>query len=276
MMCVRRTHGREALKVCGVLAVMMMGWATMPAGAEPILHWKFDESSGLLAADSAPAGPGDGNNEGTLNNFPTDDSQWVAGHADNALRFSSGNDRVVNADPGGFFDSFTVSLWVRTTDTNQAQFDSAFASSATGGGSTDTFQIDFDDSTPRNYRFVTTPADTALIFGAVADDTWQHLAATVDGTDLTLYLDGNPVNSGTMGVNEGGQFNDFVAGSNRNNNRFFDGLIDDVQIYDTALSGAQIQFLNDNPGQLVPEPGTFAFLALVAVAVLMRRPRRLS
>jgi hypothetical protein len=252
---------------------LMLGMLIIPAHAEPILHWKFDESSGLVAADSAPAGPGDGNNAGTLNGlFPTDDSQWVPGRAGNALRFSANEDRVVNDDPNAFYESFTVSLWVRTTDTNQSEFDSAFASSATGGGTTDTFQIDFDGSHTRNYRFVTRPADTAVNFGTVANDTWQHLAATVDGTNLTLYLDGSPVNSGTMGMNEGGRFNDFVAGSNRNDNRFFDGLIDDVQLYDTALSGAQIQFLHENPGQLVPEPGACLLLGLIALAALFRRP----
>ena len=75
----------------------------------------------------------------------------------------------------------------------------------------------------------------------------------------------------TLGTTEAKTFEAFVAGTNRNNSDEFDGLIDDVQFYDEALSSGEVAFLFNNPGQLIPEPAAVALLGLGGVMMLGRR-----
>ena len=79
----------------------------------------------------------------------------------------------------------------------------------------------------------------------VNDNEWHHVAFTYDGTTIRLYVDGVEdatldaiIDTGVDGetnVNIGSQ----LGGS------LFQGLIDDVRIYDSALTPEQIKFLSD-------------------------------
>ncbi len=79
----------------------------------------------------------------------------------------------------------------------------------------------------------------------VNDNAWHHVAYTYDGTTIRLYVDGVEdatldaiIDTGVAGetnVNIGSQ----LGGS------LFQGLIDDVRIYDSALTPEQIKFLSD-------------------------------
>ena len=70
---------------------------------------------------------------------------------------------------------------------------------------------------------------------------WSHVAATYDGAALRLYVDGAPAGStavtGSMAVTSGV----LRIGGNNLWNEWFSGLIDEVRIYDRALSQAEIQ-----------------------------------
>ena len=78
----------------------------------PLAQWKLDDGSGSTAADSI------GGNDGTLTNFPTDDSQWVSGMIGESLEFD-GTDDYVNLGTGlgptvfgGSSGASTISAWV--------------------------------------------------------------------------------------------------------------------------------------------------------------------
>lgn len=257
-----------------VLSLTLLSRTTV---AVPILHWKFDESSGATAADSAPtAGPDGGDNAGTLENFPSPtDGRWVTGVSGNALEFDGSNDRVIDDFSTDISpSSYTVALWARTSAPDQSLYNGLFSSRPTGGGSIDTFQIDTDGL--GNYRFFTdneTGILSELSFGAVKTNTWQHLAAVADGSNLTLFVDGKETNSGTLAAGEAERLSAFVAGANRADSRYFDGVIDDIQFYDTSLSSSQISFIHANPGQLVPEPTLGGMIVLFGLIMLYgRRP----
>lgn len=271
-----RTPGQMRAIALTTVAVLLLA---APVSAKPILHWKFDESTGTTASDSAPdAGPDGGNNDGTLEDFPDPtDPRRVAGKAGKALKFAGGDtgneELVVNNITDQTLNSYTVSLWSRTSNPGQQEFVSVFSSKRgiDGGSFIDTFQIDMDGS--GKYRFLT-DGNGKYSFGSVADDAWQHLAATVEGTSLNLYLDGTQSHTAGLLNHEGKLFQAYQAGANRGNNRFFTGLLDDIQLYDTALSGDQIEFLSDNPGSVIPEPAALALLALSGILILARRNMR--
>ena len=73
------------------------------------------------------------------------------------------------------------------------------------------------------------------------DGNWHHVATTYDGTTRRIYLDGAQVIQDTPGANNAGTAN-FRIGST-NNAEFFSGSLDDVAIYNTALTAAEVQAL---------------------------------
>jgi hypothetical protein len=79
-------------------------------------------------------------------------------------------------------------------------------------------------------------------------DEWHHLAAVYNGSVLQLYIDGKLDASqpwtGGIGKND----SDVLIGENaQQSGRFFNGLIDDVRIYNHALSESEIKALAAGP-----------------------------
>ena len=73
-------------------------------------------------------------------------------------------------------------------------------------------------------------------------ETLYHLAATFDGSTLTTYLNGTKVNSAAYQLNTGA--GDLLIG-HRSNYRTLQGSIDELRIYNRALSEEQVQALYD-------------------------------
>ncbi len=84
---------------------------------------------------------------------------------------------------------------------------------------------------------------TAITSTKVNDGTWHFVAMTFDGAYVRLYIDG--ALQGTFyGPSLGFlSFEDLYIGERGNNGNFFNGSIDDVRIYNRALTTAEIQAL---------------------------------
>jgi len=210
--------------------------------------WKFDAGTGSGAADSA-----EGGNDGVLINNP----QWVAGVAGGALSFDgdgtavrmSGSGSLANLYKGGV----TVSAWIRPTssggggrgrivdkDNNDAGW---FLSMYSGHIQ---FAADqFNGANPR--RISSTEVDL---------NRWQHVAATwdgsTDGSNIHLYVDGVAVD-GTAVDGSGSASDDSgtpLTVGNRAGDlaRGFAGGIDEVQVYNRALTASEIHSLASGGG----------------------------
>jgi beta-galactosidase len=78
----------------------------------------------------------------------------------------------------------------------------------------------------------------------VAPDTWHHVAGVYDGQEVKLYVDGklDSKQSWTQGIGRNNA--DVLIGENaERKGRCFDGLLDDVRIYNYALSESEIKAL---------------------------------
>src|SRR5439155_6502492 len=70
---------------------------------------------------------------------------------------------------------------------------------------------------------------------------WSHLAATYDGAALRLYVNGSEVGSTPLTGDVTNAPGKLTIGGNDVWGEFFTGLIDEVRVYNNALSPAQIQ-----------------------------------
>lgn len=86
--------------------------------------------------------------------------------------------------------------------------------------------------------------------GNTTSGVWQHIVVSTDGSYTRLYIDGTLVDSkNTSGFQNNSS--SLLIGKDENNN-YFQGLIDDLQIYNCPLSGTQISSLyNEQQASIV-------------------------
>ena len=201
--------------------------------------WSFNgpDMSGVTAYDRS----GQGNN-GTITNGPS----RVAGKVGQALNFDGSDDYVRRATLSGTPQStMTISAWIKTGGTSLAyivqnnrsptsyQNEFIFMMGADG-------TITFWDYATSAYGFATTQYSTRT----VNNNTWKHVAFVKNGTSGRYYIDGVADASPTAAADVTYGSNDFVIGKNyRDNNAFFNGLIDEVRVYNRALSPDEVKRL---------------------------------
>ena len=87
---------------------------------------------------------------------------------------------------------------------------------------------------------------TLGISGGISSGTWYHFACVINGTSLTLYINGSASDGGSATVSSlsSGWADDFDIGRNSpnwtSNLRYFDGKLDEIAVYDSALTASDI------------------------------------
>ena len=100
----------------------------------------------------------------------------------------------------------------------------------------------------------------------LADGPWHHLALTRQGATIAVYVDGAPASgsgNSAAGLNLSSAnytSQHFIVGTNPFN-QYYKGLIDEVNIYGSALSSAQVQSLYASAGGTPPPPTTYTLTA---------------
>ncbi|MBN1796284.1 MAG: hypothetical protein JW804_06395 [Sedimentisphaerales bacterium] len=91
-----------------------------------------------------------------------------------------------------------------------------------------------------NALIIITALSGTTNLGAVENsiDRWRHLCITYDGLQGRMYLDGQKVYEEYWPVVELGNLN--VQIGHNNGNEFFNGAIDEIKLYDLALSDSQV------------------------------------
>jgi len=194
----------------------LMGW------------WKLDEDMGTTAVDWSGHG-----NHGTF----VGDPQWVPGYDGSALEFDG--DDYVDTGYTENLANWTITAWVISPEAPS----SAAPSGPVHRENNYQFNWNHSDATFRAAAALNVGGTWyAAKYEPLGANTWYHLAATYDGDVLRAYRDGllitsNSAPSGTPNA-EG---NSLKLGKHAAAAQYFTGTVDNVRVYDRALTEEEIQ-----------------------------------
>src|SRR3989338_4371857 len=209
-----------------------------PANLGLVGYWSMNENTGTVASDFSGNG-----NRGILTNGPT----WVDGKRGKALNFDGVNDYVGIPDRD-YLDlgtsNWSLALWVKTEQSDGGLFCHDSASAVGCGGDFYSLEIIGGNAVAKFDAGGLTARATSTT--TVNDGKWHHLVLVRSAPKVVnIYVDGvfedsydysgsggtlvNPSRTLTIGALDGANF--------------INGLIDEVRIYNRALSATEIQAL---------------------------------
>jgi hypothetical protein len=224
---------------------------TLVDGHSPIANWHLSESSGTTAVDSA------GNLDGVYQGGVTLDADGVL-NDDSAAQFDGSNDFVeVAHDDSMLLDNGTVQFWFNADDTSGTQ--GLFSKDSSGYDTGGHFTAYLDGSDLK-IRLQSTSATYTIESSGINAGEWNHVAVTFGDDGFKLYVNGTQADSdgytGGWGTSSGGSGNyePITIGANAwgSGNLTtsgwsdpFEGKIDEVSIFGSAIGAADIQAMYD-------------------------------
>jgi glucose/arabinose dehydrogenase len=191
----------------------------------------FDEGVGTTVSDASGLG-----NTGTISG-----ATWTtAGRFGGALSFDGVDDWVTVADSASLdlTTGVTLEAWVRPTTVNNWR---TVIHKETGGGLAYLLYAANDVDLPVMYVTTNTGNDIpAPGSSQLPVNTWTHLAGTYDGSTIRLYVNGALVGSRAATGDIVTSASPLRIGGNSVWGEFFQGQLDELRVYNRALSAAEI------------------------------------
>ena len=207
------------------IAIFATQWLQQVFPPDLVAYWKLDELTGSIAHDSVR------DKDGTLNG----DALWepTAGKVKGAIQFDGIDDYVstpfvLNPVDG----AFSVLAWVKGGGPGQAIISQAGGVNWLAAG---TSEGKLMTELKAAGRFGTPLSSEAVII----DGEWHRVGLTWDGTNRILYVDGVEVAKGTESTLGGSASGLYIGAGSVGRGEpgsFWFGLIDDVRIYDRAIT----------------------------------------
>jgi hypothetical protein len=250
--------GTHSLTAIFTPAGNFLGSSSAPIGqvvsSQPglVMALAFDETTGTTAIDSSAAP-----RNGTIREAV----RVTGGKFGRALRFDGVNDWVTVADVTAskldLSTGMTLEAWVNPTSMSGWETVLMKERGITGEGllsyalyAHDGEPLALGRAVPAGYvrlnNTLTTRDQAARGTTRLTLNTWTHLATTYDGTTQRFYVNGvlvgtnNPIVSGSTNVITQSNGALRIGGNASSTGEFFKGLIDEVRIYNRALTAAEI------------------------------------
>jgi hypothetical protein len=197
-----------------------------------VAAYGFEAGSGATAADASGSG-----NVGKIVN-----ATWVhSGAYGNALSFNGSNAAVIVPDSASLHlrHAMTLEAWVKPSAVSSVWRDVVYK-----GG--DAYYLEATSPSggfPAGGGVFNGGSGTDQAFGAaeLPTDAWTYLALTFDGSLLRLYVDGEQVASAAQSGTIASSSDPLQIGGDRSFGQYFEGLIDEVRVYDVALAPNEIR-----------------------------------
>jgi hypothetical protein len=209
---------------------------TNPLPSGLVAGWSFNEASGTSAADSS----GNGNTATLINGVTR-----TAGSSGGGLRFDGANDYIAvpnspSLDISG--TGLTLTMWINpaaaggdsvvlgkfwntTMTAPYYQYGLELA-----GGTTPTFQVG-----------TTSGVLSASMGSALAVNQWSHLAVVFNGSQVQYFVNGILLTTAPLPATIAARGNSLHVGADNNIWQFFNGSLDEVRIYNRALTAQEVQ-----------------------------------
>ncbi|MDX6439390.1 MAG: hypothetical protein QOF45_1973, partial [Gaiellaceae bacterium] len=218
--------------------------ATQPCATPPVAAYSFDAGSGTSLTD----------NSGNGNTGAISGATWTtAGKSGRALTFDGVSDLVTVADKASLdlTTGMTLEAWIRPTANSVWR---TVVTKETSGNLT--YGLFSNSDVPQPSSIVTIGAsavqDVTTGTTEVPLSSWAHLATTYDGSVLRLYVNGTQVATKNVTGAMASSTGPLQIGGNNVWSEWFQGQIDDLRIYDRALSPSELQTDMNNP--VAPPP----------------------
>ncbi len=217
--------------LCAVLTLMLVVTPTRAAGQGPVAAYSFNEGTGATVTDASGRG-----NHGT-----TTSTTWGTGRFGGALSFNGTSSWVTVPDSASLdlTNRLTLEAWVNPVQLTGAWRTVIFKQTTTGMA----YALYGANSANRPLGQVNIGGEqNAIGPAALPLNAWTHLAATYDGATVRLFVNGTQVatkpQTGNAAVSTGVLR---IGGNSIWTAERFRGLIDEVRIYDRALTAAEVQ-----------------------------------
>lgn len=212
----------------------------------PVGYWKLNDTNGTAVDASTNARNGSyggGYTQSVTGALLNDSDTSVTFNGTTGIVNGIGDNTSFNfAHTTGHF---SISAWVKLRDYTQATTQTVVATtSSTANG----FSLHYDGANQRYEAYFSGSganqglANTGVTL--VSDNDWHHVVYTADATTGRIYVDGTQLGTGAIAAVGAGN-SDFALGIGAANSgvaaQFFDGSIDEVAIFDHALSLQQIK-----------------------------------
>lgn len=239
----------------------------------PVGYWRLDETSGIIAGDEMATQAGQYNGGVSLG----EDGALSLSCNDNlAVKFNGSDSYVaIEHNPAFNLSEGTIQLWVN--DTGTIRDVGLFSKDSTGfdAGGHLTIYLDDDDSKVHVRLQSTDTSYYVLSSSAIELGNWYMISFTFGPSGMKLYINDQQVDNETYTGGLSDNSEPIVLGANSWDtplSGFYSGLMDEVVLYDKALSPQEIKDLYDFATTCAPEPATMLLLGLGGM--LLRRNRR--
>jgi len=171
-----------------------------------------------------------------------------------------GTNSMIQTSANPVSGSFSVALWLQTTTAGVgAPGDHWFAGTGLVDADVPGVATDWGIAMTGNALAFgigggTTGTNMTITSPSVNNGAWRHIVATWEqGTrQMNLFLDGAGTSSALSNSGEARSgAAPLILGKNTTAARYYKGTLDDVQIYDRALSSDEVSFLYNYPGQIL-------------------------
>ena len=241
------------LPVSFILCLTIVFLLPLSAGHAAVGHWSFDNDTGTTVLDASGAG-----NDGTI----LGSAIRTPGVSGTALEFAGDGGRVLVPDAPTLdvTGAFTVAAWLRPTRTGTQYLVKKARHKDVDGYELSLSQqgkvfVRFNQPSAKN-RFRVDSDSSYPVDGV----TWMHVAATYDGQDIRMYVDGVlEASASAPGLVIASNDLALSIGAEDDGYRGFNGTLDEVRLYDVGLTEAEIQGLanvvlpSDTDGDGIPD-----------------------
>ncbi len=214
--------------------ILCMGAWTVTAKADLIAYWNLDQATDGITYDQI--GHGSAALKGNVASAP---GQWGG-----ALKFAGGGSYVDcgNAPRFNPEKAITVAAWVKVD-----VFDQTWQATVTKGDSAWRLQraADTDHMLFACSNVNAGGGDNVAGVTNVRDGAWHHVVAGYDGAQMFLYIDGRlEARSSATGAIPKNEHPVWIGGNSERLGREWKGSIDEVAIFDHALTARQVAYFH--------------------------------